>query len=125
LVIKTGDRMIRIDAIIRPERVNIVLESMAKAGCTGFTYSNVSGRGTQKGVEVFTGRGSSMTNRVSLPKVLVTAVVEKANQKKIVESIISAAKTSINGEIGDGKIFISEISDVIRVRTGDSGTDAL
>ncbi|MDG2101294.1 MAG: hypothetical protein GWO78_02930 [Dehalococcoidales bacterium] len=117
--------MIRIDAIIRPERVNIVLESMAKAGCTGFTYSNVTGRGTQQGVEVFTGRGSSTTNRVSLPKVMVTAVVEKSNQKKIIESIITAAKTSSNGEIGDGKIFISEISDVIRVRTGDSGKEAL
>lgn len=45
--------MIRIDAVVRPERVNIVLEAMAAAGCTGFTYSNVTGRGTQQGVEVF------------------------------------------------------------------------
>ncbi len=117
--------MIRIDAIIKPERVNVVLESMANAGCTGFTYSNVTGKGNQDGVEVFTGRGSSTHNRSSVPKVLVTAVTEKSNQKKVVDAIISAAKTDGEGQIGDGKIFISEISDVIRVRTGESGKKAL
>ena len=100
--------MIRIDAIIKPERVNLVLEAMSEAGCTGFTYSNVTGKGNQEGVEVLTGRGSSTQNRSSVPKVLVTA-----------------AKTSDEGQIGDGKIFISEVSDVIRVRTGESGNKAL
>ena len=71
--------MIRIDAIIKPERVNLVLEAMSEAGCTGFTYSNVTGKGNQDGVEVFTGRGSSTQNRSSVPKVLVTAVTEKSN----------------------------------------------
>ena len=117
--------MIRIDAVVRPERVNIVLEVMAAAGCTGFTYGNVTGRGTQQGVEVFTGRGSSTANRVSLPKVMITAVVETSIKKKVIDAIVSAAKTSKNGEIGDGKIFVSEVSDVIRVRTGDTGSKAL
>ena len=117
--------MIRIDAVVRPERVNIVLEAMAAAGCTGFTYGNVTGRGTQQGVEVFTGRGSSTANRVSLPKVMITAVVETSLKKKVIDAIVSAAKTSKDGEIGDGKIFVSEISDVIRVRTGDTGSKAL
>ena len=118
-------QMIKIEAVVRPERVNIVLESMAEAGCTGFTYTNVSGRGTQEGVEVFTGRGSSTANRVSVPKVLITAVTDKSNQKKVVDAILNSAKTTENGQIGDGKIFISEISDVIRVRTGDTGKKAL
>ena len=117
--------MIKIEAVVRPERVNAVLESMAEAGCTGFTYANVSGRGTQEGVEVFTGRGSSTANRVSVPKVVITAVTDKANQKVVVDAIMKAAKTSGDGQIGDGKIFISEISDVIRVRTGDTGKTAL
>ncbi|MBK90777.1 MAG: hypothetical protein CL772_06335 [Chloroflexi bacterium] len=117
--------MIRIDAIIKPERVNVVLEAMAEAGCTGFTYSNVTGRGNQDGVEVFTGRGSSTQNRSSVPKVLVTAVTEKSNQKAVVDAIISAARTNEEGQIGDGKIFISEISEVIRVRTGESGKNAI
>ena len=116
--------MIRIDAIVKPERVNVVLEAMADAGCTGFTYSNVTGRGNQDGVEVFTGRGSTTKNRSSVPKVLITAVIEKSNQKNVVDAIISGAKTD-NGQIGDGKIFISEISEVIRVRTGESGKKAL
>ena len=120
-----GGKMIRIDAIIRPERVNLVLEAMSEAGCTGFTYSNVTGKGNQDGVEVFTGRGSSTQNRSSVPKVLVTTVTEKSNQKKVVDAIVDAAKTSDEGQIGDGKIFISEVSDVIRVRTGESGNKAL
>jgi len=86
--------MIKIEAVVRPERVNIVLESMAEAGCTGFTYTNVSGRGTQEGVEVFTGRGSSTANRVSVPKVLITAVTDKSNQKKVVDAILNSAKTT-------------------------------
>ena len=117
--------MIRIDAIIKPERVNVVLEAMAEAGCTGFTYSNVTGRGNQDGVEVFTGRGSSTQNRSSVPKVLVTAVIDKSNQKKVVDAIISAAKANDDGEIGDGKIFISEVTEVIRVRTAESGSKAI
>ena len=88
-------------------------------------FSNVTGKGNQDGVEVFTGRGSSTQNRSSVPKVLVTAVTEKSNQKKVVDAIVTAAKTSDEGQIGDGKIFISEVSDVIRVRTGESGNKAL
>jgi nitrogen regulatory protein P-II 1 len=117
--------MIRIDAIIKPERVNLVLEAMSEAGCTGFTYSNVSGRGTQKGVEVFTGRGGSTANRVSLPKVLITTVTDKSKQKQVIDSIISSAKTSEAGDIGDGKIFVSPIEQVLRIRTGEKDSDAV
>ena len=117
--------MIRIDAIIKPERVNLVLEAMSEAGCTGFTYSNVTGKGNQDGVEVFTGRGSSTQNRSSVPKVLVTAVTEKSNQKKVVDAIVTAAKTSDEGQIGDGKIFTLDLADAMRIRTGETGAEAL
>ncbi len=116
--------MIKIEVIVRPERVNVVIDAMAEAGCTGFTYQNVTGRGTQEGIEVFTGRGG-VSHRVAVPKVCITSVTENSKQKKIVDSIISAAKSGDEGQIGDGKIFISEISDVIRVRTGDSVNKAL
>ena len=92
-------------------------------------FSNFSGNpigeNVEEGVEVFTGRGSSTANRVSVPKVLITAVTDKSNQKKVVDAILNSAKTTETGQIGDGKIFISEISDVIRVRTGDTGKKAL
>jgi nitrogen regulatory protein PII len=117
--------MIRIDAIIKPERVNVVLQAMSEAGCTGFTYSNVTGRGNQDGVEVFTGRGSSTQNRSSVPKVLVTAVTEKSNQKKVVDAIISAARTNEEGQIGDGKIFVTSVEQAVRIRTGETGDAAV
>ena len=107
--------MIKIEAVVRPERVNIVLESMAEAGCTGFTYTNVSGRGTQEGVEVFTGRGSSTANRVSVPKVLITAVTDKSNQKKIVDAILNSAKTTENGQIGDSICALENIAPLPRI----------
>ena len=56
---------------------------------------------------------------------MITAVVETSIKKKVIDAIVSAAKTSKDGEIGDGKIFVSEVSDVIRVRTGDTGSKAL
>ena len=117
--------MIKIEAIIRPERINEVTNSLVEVGCAWFHYQNVTGQGQQQGVEVFTGRGSATTNRVSLPKVMITTVIENSNKKSVIEAIINAAKTSELGEIGDGKIFVSEVSDVIRVRTGDTGTKAL
>ena len=106
---------------------NLALEAMSEAGCTGFTYSNVTGKG-KSGCEreVFTGRGSSTQNRSSAPKVLVTAVTEKSNQKKVVDAIVAASEKQVMKVMfGDGKIFISEVSDVIRVRTGESGNKAL
>ena len=110
--------MLKIEAIFRPERVGAVTDSLLAAGVTGFHYQNVTGQGQQKGVEVVTGRGGQTTRSASAKTLLVT-VISDDKKDAVVEAIVSAART---GEIGDGKIFVSEVSDTIRVRTGESGS---
>jgi nitrogen regulatory protein P-II 1 len=117
--------MIKIEAIVRPERVNLVVDALESAGCAGYHLFNIHGAGQQGGVEVFTGRGAGTATRSALPKTLITVVVSDASKDSVVEAIIDAAKTGEEGAIGDGKIFITEISDVIRVRTGERGDSAL
>jgi len=117
--------MIKIEAIVRPDRVNIVIDALDAVGCRGFNVQNVNGRGQQQGIEVFTGRGATTATRTSLPKAMITTVVHEADKEKIVDAIIGAAKSSEDGAIGDGKIFISPVSEVIRVRTGERNDAAL
>ena len=114
--------MIKIEAIIRPERVNQVVQALEEVGCKGFHFVNVTGQGQQKGVEVFTGRGATTTSRSSLPKTLLVTVVNDDQKDSVVEAIIESARS---GNIGDGKIFVSSVGEVIRVRTGDRNEDAL
>ena len=113
--------MLKIEAIFRPERVGAVTNSLLAVGVTGFHYQNVTGQGQQKGVEVVTGRGGQTTRSASAKTLLVT-VISDDKKDAVVEAIVSAART---GEIGDGKIFVSEVSDTIRVRTGESGSSAI
>jgi nitrogen regulatory protein PII len=117
--------VIKIEAIVRPDRVNIVIDALAAVGCRGFNVQNVNGRGQQQGVEVFTGRGATTATRTSLPKALITTVVPEADKEKIIEAIVSAARSSEEGAIGDGKIFVSAILEVVRVRTGERNEAAL
>ena len=117
--------MIRIEAIVRPDRINIIIDALDAVDCRGFNVQNVNGRGQQQGVEVFTGRGATTATRTSLPKVLITIVVRDGDKDKIIEAILGAAKSSEEGAIGDGKIFVSVISEVIRVRTGERDESAL
>lgn len=117
--------MIKIEAIIRPERINIVLDALTEAGCRGFNVQNVNGRGQQQGVEVFTGRGAATVTRTSLPKVLITTVVPDADKETIVQAIVDSARSSEEGAIGDGKIFVSPVTEVVRVRTGERNDAAL
>ena len=117
--------MIKIEAIVRPDRSNIVIDALDAAGCRGFNVQNVNGRGQQQGVEVFTGRGATTATRTSLPKAMITTVVQDADKEKIIDAILSSAKSSEEGAIGDGKIFISPVSEVIRVRTGERDESAL
>ena len=117
--------MIKIEAVVRPERVNPVVEALLDAGCGGYHVSNVTGKGTQQGVEVFTGRGATTTTRAALPKTIVTTVVSDGIQDVVVAAILAASKSGDEGQIGDGKIFISPVSEVIRVRTGEKDYDAL
>jgi nitrogen regulatory protein PII len=117
--------VIKIEAIVRPDRINLIIDALDEVGCRGFNVQNVNGRGQQQGVEVFTGRGATTATRTSLPKALITTVVPEADKEKIVQAILSAAKSSEDGAIGDGKIFVSPITDVIRVRTGERDEAAL
>jgi nitrogen regulatory protein P-II 1 len=117
--------MIKIEAIVRPERISAVVEALDAAGCGGYNYVNVTGRGNQQGVEVFTGRGGSTTRRTALPKVLITTVVEDSKKEAVITAIIEASRSEGEGNIGDGKIFVSPVSDVVRVRTGERDGAAL
>jgi nitrogen regulatory protein P-II 1 len=117
--------MIKIEAVVRPERVNVVVDALVEAGCGGYHVANVTGKGIQQGVEVFTGRGATTTTRAALPKTIVTTVVSASLKDTVVTAIIDAAKSGDEGQIGDGKIFVSPISEVIRVRTGEKNDAAL
>lgn len=117
--------MIKIEAIVRPERVNMVVDSLDAAGCGGFHISNVTGRGNQQGIEVFTGRGGQVAHRTSLPKAVITTVVNDEQKDAVIEAIINAARSEGDGAVGDGKIFISSVSEVVRVRTGERDEAAL
>ena len=114
--------MLKIEAIFRPERVNAVSSALVEEGVTGFHYQNVTGQGQQAGIEVVTGRGGATTTRSAVSKTLLVTVVEDDKKDAVVEAIVSATRS---GEIGDGKIFISAVSDAVRVRTGESGDAAL
>ena len=113
--------MLKVEAIFRPERVNTVTSALLEAGVTGFHYQNVTRQGQQQGVEIVTSRGGRSA-RSAVQKTLLVTVIPDNKKDVVVEAIVSATRS---GEIGDGKIFISEVSDVIRVRTGEAGEAAM
>lgn len=112
--------MKRIDAIIRPEKVDEVRRALEKVGFPGVNISEVEGHGKQKGV-VQQWRGEQYRVEL-LPKVRLEVVASDKDAHKIVKAIQDAAKT---GNVGDGKIFISTVEEVIRIRTGETGEAAL
>jgi nitrogen regulatory protein P-II 1 len=112
--------MKKIEAIIRPFRIDDVREALAELGVKGMTLTEVKGYGRQKGhTEVY--RGSEYQIDF-LPKIKLEVVVSDAMAEKVVETILKTAKT---GQVGDGKIFITAVEDAVRVRTGESGEAAL
>ena len=112
--------MKKIEAIIRPEKVNIIKEALEELGYPGMTVTEVKGHGIQKGVtEMWRGRVFKVD---LLSKVKMEIVVTDADVDRLVQAIAKEAKT---GNIGDGKIFISDIQEVIRIRTEESGKGAL
>ena len=114
--------MLKIEAIFRPERVNAVSSALLEVGVTGFHYQNVTGQGQQAGVEVVTGRGGHTTTRSAVSKTLLVSVVADDKKDEVVEAIVSATRS---GEIGDGKIFVSSLDQVVRIRTGELDEDAI
>lgn len=113
--------MNKVEAIIRPERLEAVKEALSAAGFVGLNIVNVTGRGVQKGI-VHAGRGGEEYRVDMLPKSKIELVVKDADTEKVVGIIVQAART---GAIGDGKIFVSPVSTAIRVRTGERGDAAL
>lgn len=107
-------------AIIRPEKLDIVKDMLAEIGCNGLTVYDVKGRGDQLGL---TEKYRGNTFHIDLiNKTQIEIVTTADNVDKIVETIKDGAYT---GHIGDGKIFISDVEKVIRIRTGESGEDAI
>ena len=116
--------MIKIEAIVRPERINSVTQALEEAGCGGFHYQNITGQGRQGGVEVFTGRGGNMAKEAG-PKTLLVTVIPDGMRDSVIEAIVESAKGPDGGQIGDGKIFVSPVSNAIRIRTGEDGDAAI
>jgi nitrogen regulatory protein P-II 1 len=112
--------MKRITAIIKPFKLDEVRESMAAVGITGLTVTEVKGFGRQKGhTELYRGAEYAVD---FLPKVKVEVIVDEDAVQRTIEAIVAAART---GKIGDGKIFVSAVEQVIRIRTGETGSDAV
>ena len=112
--------MKKIEAIVRPEKVDDIRKALEKSGYPGVTITEVEGHGKQKGV-TRQWRGESYKVDL-LPKVKLELVVSDKDVDRLVSAIVAAAKT---GAVGDGKIFISEVKEAVRIRTGEKGEDAL
>ena len=112
--------MKKIEAYIKPFKLDEVKEALMEAGVGGMSVTEVKGFGRQRGhKELY--RGSEYKVDF-LPKILVAVVVGDSDVERVVNTIVAAART---GQIGDGKIFISSVEDAVRVRTGESGEEVL
>ena len=109
-----------ITAIIKPFTLDDVKTSLEEAGVLGMTVSEIQGYGRQKGhTEVYRGAEYSVD---FVPKVRIEVVVDDSIVDKVVDSIVRSART---GKIGDGKVWVTPVETIVRVRTGERGTDAL
>jgi len=107
-------------AVIKPHKLDDVKSALEKVGVHGLTVSEVKGHGRQKGhSEIYRGTEYQVTY---LPKLKIEVVIPADLMEQAIEAISTAAKT---GQIGDGKIFVADIAEAIRIRTGETGTDAL
>jgi len=110
----------KIIAIIRPNKLEDVKQALEEIGCHGMTIKEVKGRGRQLGItESYRGRDYKVD---LLPKTEIEIVAHEEDVEEIVQSIVKTAQT---GNIGDGKIFISSVEDVVRIRTGERGDKAI
>lgn len=105
-----------VQAIVRPEKLKDIEEALAKKGFSSLTEVSVRGRGKQKGIVI-----GGMTYD-KLPKELLLVACKEQDVKTVVEIIVKAART---GNIGDGKIFVAPLDDVITIRTGEHGRESL
>ena len=112
--------MKKVEAILRPERLDLVKESLEESGFISMTITEVKGRGEQKGIALQF-RGRTMEVDV-LPKVKIEIVVRDEAVDAVIDAITSAART---GKIGDGKIFVIPVERAIRIRTGEEGDQVI
>lgn len=112
--------MKKIEAVIRPFKLDEVKEALIEEGIKGLTITEVRGYGRQKG-HTETYRGSEYRIEF-IPKIKIEVVVEDDKAEVVIDAILRSAKT---GQVGDGKIFVSDVAEVIRIRTEESGSGAL
>jgi nitrogen regulatory protein P-II 1 len=115
-----NNNMKKIEAVIKPFKLEDVKDALAEIGITGMTVSEVKGYGRQKGhSELY--RGAEYVVDF-LPKIKMEMIVDDEMVDTVVDKVVEAART---GKIGDGKIFVSDISQIIRIRTGEMGSEAI
>ncbi len=115
-----GGKMKKIDAIIKPFKLDEVKNALTKIGIQGMTVTEVKGFGRQRGhTEVYRGAEYKID---FLPKVKIELITGDEMAHQVIETIERTSKT---GKIGDGKIFVSSVEEVIRIRTGERGKDAI
>ncbi len=120
ILVVIGEQMKKIEAIIKPFKLDDVREALGEIGITGMTVSEVKGFGRQKGhTELYRGAEYMVD---FLPKAKLEIVVASENVERCVDAIMKTAQT---GKIGDGKIFITDVERVIRIRTGEEDGDAI
>lgn len=112
--------MKRIIAIVRPEKMEAVKDALIAIEVSGMTISQVHGCGNQHGWKEHYRGTEVLLNMV--PKVKIEVVVEDGEADAVVDAVVASART---GEVGDGKIFVSPVEEVIRIRTGDRGSSAI
>ena len=109
-----------VSAIIKPFKLQEVRESLVESGVIGLTVSEVKGYGRQKGhTELYRGAEYSVD---TLPKMKLDILIDDENVGSVIETITKSAST---GKIGDGKIFVTNIEEIVRIRTGETGSDAV
>lgn len=112
--------MTKVEAVVRPEKLEQLQDELAEIGCSGITVTYVRGAGRQLG---YTEQYRGMEYRVRLlPKAIVELVVPDPLVEEVVRTVRNA---SFTGEVGDGKIFLSPVADAVRIRTGERGNEAL
>ena len=115
-----GKSMKKIEAIIKPFKLDEVKESLQNIGIQGLTVTEIKGFGRQKGhTELYRGAEYIVD---FLPKIKIELIVDDSISNQVIDEIIKSSKT---GKIGDGKIFVSNIDQAIRIRTGEEGSDAI
>ncbi|MGQ0841671.1 P-II family nitrogen regulator [Actinokineospora sp.] len=109
-----------VTAIIKPFTLDDVKAALEQVGVLGMTVSEVQGYGRQKGhTEVYRGAEYSVD---FVPKIRIEVLVDDATSDKVIDAVVEAART---GKIGDGKVWVTPVETVVRVRTGERGTDAI